>query len=219
MYHPNQSLPSGPPPRPPPPPPPPEPRQSKVISQRGYREKEVDGFNMLRNVIKTITGEELRTRQEILRKGCSSYGILWMTTDIFVWEATDLLLYYPEIGKQSMGQASNLAAFEAPNSIPGPEDTTLAQSSYYSSQPSHWSQTWQSDTEFGAATPYHRTHFHDQQSHFTSTMDSTFNQSSSSGYGEGFSDYYSKSPTTFSGNTLHSWNKWGKPARLLDYLC
>ncbi|KAG6377380.1 hypothetical protein JVT61DRAFT_15176 [Boletus reticuloceps] len=112
-----------------------------------------------------------------------------MTTDIFVWEATDLLLCYSEVGKQSMDQASNLAAYEAPNSTPGPEDTTLAQSGYYSSQPSHWSQTWQSDAEFGAATPYHRTHFHGQQSHFTSAMDSTFNQSSSSGYGEGSSDY------------------------------
>ena len=52
-------------------------RPSKVILQRGYREKEGVCFHMLRDVIKDLTGEELRTRQEILRKGCrfSSYSM------------------------------------------------------------------------------------------------------------------------------------------------
>ncbi|KAH0835861.1 hypothetical protein J3R83DRAFT_9732 [Lanmaoa asiatica] len=47
----------------------PMPRQSKVISQRQYRANEGECFNTLRQVINELTGEELQTRQEILRKG------------------------------------------------------------------------------------------------------------------------------------------------------
>ncbi|KAF8549583.1 hypothetical protein OG21DRAFT_1515036 [Imleria badia] len=45
------------------------PRHNKVILQRQYREKECECFNTLRDVINELTGEELQTRQEILRKG------------------------------------------------------------------------------------------------------------------------------------------------------
>lgn len=45
------------------------PRQNKVILQRQYREKEGECFNTLRDLIKELTGEELQTRYEILRKG------------------------------------------------------------------------------------------------------------------------------------------------------
>lgn len=38
---------------------------------------------MLRGVIKDLTGEELRTRHEVLEKGCSSYVILRVTANIF----------------------------------------------------------------------------------------------------------------------------------------
>lgn len=63
MYRSGQPFPPGPPSLPSPS------RPSKVILQRGYREKEGECFQMLRDVIKGHTGEELRTRQEILRKG------------------------------------------------------------------------------------------------------------------------------------------------------
>ena len=45
------------------------PRQNKVVQQRQYREKEGECFNMLRDVIHKLTGEELQTRHDILRKG------------------------------------------------------------------------------------------------------------------------------------------------------
>ncbi|KAG9313361.1 hypothetical protein JVU11DRAFT_5676 [Chiua virens] len=44
-------------------------RQNKVIIQRQYREKEGECFVILRDVIKKLTGDELQTRQEILKKG------------------------------------------------------------------------------------------------------------------------------------------------------
>lgn len=47
----------------------PMPRQNKVVLQRQYREKEGECFNTLRDVIKELTGDELQTRQDILRKG------------------------------------------------------------------------------------------------------------------------------------------------------
>ncbi|KAG6377603.1 hypothetical protein JVT61DRAFT_15421 [Boletus reticuloceps] len=47
----------------------PVPRQSKVVLQRQYREREGECFNALRDVINELTGEELQKRQEILRKG------------------------------------------------------------------------------------------------------------------------------------------------------
>lgn len=40
--------------------------------QRQYREKEGECFNTLRDVIKEVSGDEIHTRQEILRKGCGS---------------------------------------------------------------------------------------------------------------------------------------------------
>lgn len=59
-------------------------RQNKVVLQREYREKEGECFNMLRDVIGDLTGEELRTRQEILRKGCSSPVIPRVAANIFI---------------------------------------------------------------------------------------------------------------------------------------
>jgi hypothetical protein len=47
----------------------PSPRPAKADLQRAYRTKEVESFNLLRDVIKDITGEEIQTRNEILRKG------------------------------------------------------------------------------------------------------------------------------------------------------
>ncbi|KIJ05587.1 hypothetical protein PAXINDRAFT_103716 [Paxillus involutus ATCC 200175] len=46
----------------------PSPRPAKADLQRAYRTKEVESFNLLRDVIKDITGEEIQTRNEILRK-------------------------------------------------------------------------------------------------------------------------------------------------------
>ncbi|KIK96528.1 hypothetical protein PAXRUDRAFT_825845 [Paxillus rubicundulus Ve08.2h10] len=46
----------------------PAPRPGKADLQRAYRSKEVESFNLLRDVIKDITGEEIQTRNEILRK-------------------------------------------------------------------------------------------------------------------------------------------------------
>lgn len=48
-------------------------RQTKATMQKQYREKEGECFNMLRDAIKGLTGEEPQTRQEILRKGCVSH--------------------------------------------------------------------------------------------------------------------------------------------------
>jgi hypothetical protein len=50
-------------------PPSPSPRQNKVALQKQYREKESNAVYTLRDVIKELTGEELQTRYEILRKG------------------------------------------------------------------------------------------------------------------------------------------------------
>ncbi|KAF8838797.1 hypothetical protein BDN67DRAFT_1004091 [Paxillus ammoniavirescens] len=46
----------------------PSPRPAKADLQRAYRSKEVESFNLLRDVIKDLTGEEIQTRNEILRK-------------------------------------------------------------------------------------------------------------------------------------------------------
>ncbi|KAI9569894.1 hypothetical protein HD554DRAFT_461201 [Boletus coccyginus] len=157
MYRSGQPFPPGPPSLPSPS------RPSKVILQRGYREKEGECFQMLRDVIKGHTGEELRTRQEILRK------------------ATDLLLTLPMTGGQSEIQASTMIPYETPTRT-GPEGTTLA----HLGHSCHWPQTWQSDAGFGAATPYHSARFHDQQYHIMSTTQSTSNQSSFPGYGSNY---------------------------------
>lgn len=53
--------------------PPPQTRQSKAVMQKQYREKEVDCFNTLRDIIKQITKEELQTRYDILTKGDISF--------------------------------------------------------------------------------------------------------------------------------------------------
>ncbi|KAH0831397.1 hypothetical protein J3R83DRAFT_14064 [Lanmaoa asiatica] len=47
----------------------PMPRQRKVMLQRKYRANEGECIITLREVIKELTGKELLTRQEILRKG------------------------------------------------------------------------------------------------------------------------------------------------------
>lgn len=44
-------------------------KQSKIASQRQYRVKEGDGFQELRDVIRSMTGEAPQTRREILTKG------------------------------------------------------------------------------------------------------------------------------------------------------
>jgi len=152
-------------------PPPPPPRQNKVILQRGYREKEGDCFKMLRDVIKDLTGEELRTRQEILRK------------------ATDLLLsisWEKSRGqRETQASSSALTSYEIPTPT-GPEGRTLAHwhLGYPVQSSSQWPQTWQSNAEFDAATPYYGAQIHDQQHHFMSPMDSTFDQSSYPEYSE-----------------------------------
>ncbi|OJA08786.1 hypothetical protein AZE42_01319 [Rhizopogon vesiculosus] len=43
-------------------------KQSKIASQRQYRVKEGDGFQELRDVIRSLTGEAPQTRREILTK-------------------------------------------------------------------------------------------------------------------------------------------------------
>jgi hypothetical protein len=44
-------------------------KQSKIASQRQYRVKEGDGFQELRQVIRSVTGETPQTRSETLKKG------------------------------------------------------------------------------------------------------------------------------------------------------
>jgi hypothetical protein len=44
-------------------------KQSKIASQRQYRVKEGDGFQELREVIRSVTGEAPQTRRETLKKG------------------------------------------------------------------------------------------------------------------------------------------------------
>jgi hypothetical protein len=44
-------------------------KQSKSVSQRQYRLKEGGGFQELRGVIFSVTGENPQTRGEILKKG------------------------------------------------------------------------------------------------------------------------------------------------------
>ncbi|KIJ63481.1 hypothetical protein HYDPIDRAFT_112900 [Hydnomerulius pinastri MD-312] len=46
----------------------PSPKQNKTILQRQYREKEGETFQLLREAIKDLTGEDLGTRTEILSK-------------------------------------------------------------------------------------------------------------------------------------------------------
>ncbi|KAF8137252.1 hypothetical protein EV363DRAFT_655340 [Boletus edulis] len=72
----------------------PVPRQSKVVLQRQYREREGECFNALRDVIKELTGEELQKRQEILRK------------------AIDLLLAALELRKQREAQVVRPTSYE-----------------------------------------------------------------------------------------------------------
>ncbi|KAG0703793.1 hypothetical protein DFH29DRAFT_418516 [Suillus ampliporus] len=43
-------------------------KQSKIASQRQYRVKEGDGFQELREVIRSVTGEAPQTRRETLKK-------------------------------------------------------------------------------------------------------------------------------------------------------
>ncbi|KAF8556808.1 hypothetical protein OG21DRAFT_1520830 [Imleria badia] len=66
----------------PPPPgsPPPPSRQNRVVLQREYREKEAECFNILRDIIKDLTGEELRRRQEVLKKCGSAQPFQWPQT-------------------------------------------------------------------------------------------------------------------------------------------
>ena len=108
----------------------PPPRQNKAISQKEYREKEGEGFNILRNVIRNITGEDPGTRLEILKKGCFSNVIPKFATDIFLWIATDLLLFYSRNGNRCEGQATSpgQAFHETSTSVPVPKNTALAQS-------------------------------------------------------------------------------------------
>ena len=84
-------------------------RQNRVVLQREYRGKEAECFNILRDVIKDLTGEDLRRRQEILKKGCVSYVIPRPTANILIREAIDLLSSFPE----RVAQASTLAANRA----------------------------------------------------------------------------------------------------------
>ncbi|KAG2057709.1 hypothetical protein BDR06DRAFT_951328 [Suillus hirtellus] len=44
-------------------------KQSKIASQRQYRVKEGDGFQELKDVIRSVTGETPQTRRETLKKG------------------------------------------------------------------------------------------------------------------------------------------------------
>ncbi|KAG2079797.1 uncharacterized protein F5147DRAFT_762778 [Suillus discolor] len=44
------------------------PKQSKIASQRQYRVKEGDGFQELKDVIRSVTGETPQTRRETLKK-------------------------------------------------------------------------------------------------------------------------------------------------------
>src|SRR6267154_698806 len=44
-------------------------KHSKITSQRQYRVKEGDGFQELRDVIRSVTGEAPQTRRETLKKG------------------------------------------------------------------------------------------------------------------------------------------------------
>lgn len=76
-------------------------RQNKVILQREYRKKEEKCFSILRDVIKDLTREELRTRQEILRKGSISDGIPWIGANSSLSPTVIGILTTSEIRMQS----------------------------------------------------------------------------------------------------------------------
>ncbi|KAG8216915.1 hypothetical protein J3R82DRAFT_7191 [Butyriboletus roseoflavus] len=176
-------------------------QQNKVILQREYREKEGECFSTLRDVIKDLTGEELRTRQEILRKGSISHGIPGprMAADNFYFlpPVIDILWTATEIKKQDSVSAQASADYGTPSPTK-PEDTAVGEysgstrstcsslSTGYFTQSSPWTQSWQSSAEFDAMFAHYGAHFDDQQ-HFMSGMDAAFNQASSSGYTEDWS--------------------------------
>ncbi|KAI9569895.1 hypothetical protein HD554DRAFT_460956 [Boletus coccyginus] len=137
-------------------------QNSKVAMQRQYREKEAECFNALRDVITKLTGEELQTRHEILRK------------------AIDLLSSVSETRRQGQGQVTPPVPYEAysPPGVPtppGPEGMTTSGHSGYSAQSSHWSQPsdWPSSAEYGVENPYYTqtAQSHSQQYYMDSDLE------------------------------------------------
>ncbi|KAF8438015.1 hypothetical protein L210DRAFT_942759 [Boletus edulis BED1] len=149
----------------------PLPPRNKVITQRHYREKEGECFNALRDVIKQLTGEELVTRYEILRK------------------AIDLLLFLPEIKMQEQA---------GPVVLPAPYEMSVTQVSNLAnthpgypsqpSQPSHWPQLPWQDVEFDAQNARYTSQPHGQQYYPTSNIDSAFEQGSYHDFSENWSN-------------------------------
>ncbi|KAH0826683.1 hypothetical protein J3R83DRAFT_5073 [Lanmaoa asiatica] len=171
--------------------------------QRQYREKEGECFNTLRDVIKKLTGEELQTRQEILRKGRSSHvNIPRVAANIFTPKAIELLTV-SETGKQTVTQVVRPAPYEMLSST-NPADTTIAEAHVggwvqlctfdrgvhccrgYPAQSSHWPQTRQSNAEFDAQSACYTTQSRGQQYHYMSDMDSALVAQA------GYQEYYSE---------------------------
>ncbi|KAG6377597.1 hypothetical protein JVT61DRAFT_15415 [Boletus reticuloceps] len=170
------------------------PRQSKVVLQRQYREKEGECFHALRDVINELTGEEPQTRQEILRKGlwivCHQCGLL---IDLpFAFKATGLLLAASNIRKLREGEEGEVQVVHPmpyENRALPAEDAATGYIDH-SAQPSHWLQSWHYSAEFDAQSAYCVPQSHGQH-HMLFSMDSARNPTGSPrGYAEDRSDYH-----------------------------
>lgn len=79
---------------------------------------------MLRDIIKDLTGAELRTRYEILRKGCSSLVVSRTSANsCFSPKAIDMLYTASEIQKQRGAQVGAMLA-PGTHTPTNPEGTT-----------------------------------------------------------------------------------------------
>ncbi|KAN0084135.1 hypothetical protein V8E55_007639 [Tylopilus felleus] len=115
-------------------------RQNKASLQKEYRKEEGESFNALRDAIRNLTGEELRTRLEILRK------------------AVDLITSFSGAENHTIAQNNTLTTYEAPTATqaPVPEDIASAHSgSSHSTQSSYWTQAGPSNAAFEAPTAYY----------------------------------------------------------------
>ncbi|KAG9313360.1 hypothetical protein JVU11DRAFT_5675 [Chiua virens] len=159
----------------PPSPQPLAPRPDKASIQREYREKEGECITMLRVIIRNLTGEELRTRQEILRK------------------AIEILKTAPELkpaGTVQSGASGSTASdnLSCQADLPGMPSMTLTQTVYPTQfPPNHLPQNGMFNTERDGPILYYGAQGQQYQS--LDVIAALLRQASPEGYGEDPSNY------------------------------
>ncbi|KAG2359478.1 hypothetical protein BDR07DRAFT_1488162 [Suillus spraguei] len=103
-------------------------RKRKIASQRHYREKEGDGFQELRNVIRSVIGETPQTRRETLNKAAELLRELSKEQKYSLYEPLPPL-EFPSKSSNEVDEGSHTSYVE-PIVIPSNETWTNAVASW-----------------------------------------------------------------------------------------